>query len=232
MSMLHIVSTAVLAFGGALANAAAAPAQTLWTFENFQSIGGAPAHVEGHPGKLQTPAGVAASFDGVGDAIFVDSHPLAGAKTFTFEAIMRPDGGAFEQRWFHLAEIDPATGTDSDARFLFELRVVGENWYLDTFTTGPGYKQTLVVPEKVFPVGKWYHVAQTYDGHVYRSYVNGVLQAEAPIAFLPQGAGHSSIGVRINRVNYFKGAILNARFTDRALKPSEFEPLPAGLNTP
>jgi hypothetical protein len=65
---------------------------------------------------------------------------------------------------------------------------------------------------------------------MYRSYVNGVLQAEAAIDFKPQGAGHSSVGARINRVSFFKGAILNARFTAQALSPKEFEVLPKGLN--
>jgi hypothetical protein len=100
--------------------------------------------------------------------------------------------------------------------------VVGNEWYLDTFVSGPGYKQTLAFPEKRFPVGRWYAVAQSYDGRVYRSYVNGELQGQAAIAFTPQGQGRASVGVRINRVNYFKGAIREARFSTRALKPTEF----------
>ena len=40
--------------------------------------------------------------------------------------------------------------------------------------------------------------------------------------FQPQKAGRSSIGMRMNRVNYFKGAIQLARFTRRALDPTEF----------
>jgi hypothetical protein len=204
--------------------------QSVWTFNKLENIGGATTHVEGHPQIIDTPAGKAVQFNGVDDALFVDKHPLAGAKTFSFEAIFRPDGGAFEQRWFHLSEIDPATGKDSESRFLFEIRVKGDQWYLDAFVTGPGYKQTLVVPEKLFPVGRWYSVAQVFDGKTYSCYVDGVLQMQADIDYKPQAAGHSSVGVRINRVNYFKGAILNARFTDHALKPNEFLTVPAGLN--
>ncbi|HEY0282779.1 MAG TPA: LamG-like jellyroll fold domain-containing protein [Rhizomicrobium sp.] len=207
-----------------------APDQILWTFDRFDSIGGAATQVEGHPQLISTQAGKAILFNGVDDVLFIDKHPLAGAATFTIEAIFRPDGGEFEHRWLHLSEIDPATGTDSDARFLFEHRVVDGQWYLDAFVTGPGYNKTLVVPEKLFPIGKWYHVAQSYDGKIYRSYVNGVLQAEAAIDFKPQGPGHSSVGARINRVSFFKGAILNALFTPRVLAPKDFEPLPEGLN--
>ena len=182
---------------------------------------------------VDTPLGKAIEFDGVDDAVWIEKHPLAGAATFTFEAIYRPDGGAFEQRWFHLAERDPKTGLlasaehpktgqDANARFLFELRVVENSWYLDAFVNGPGYNRALMFKDKLHPVGQWYHVAQTYDGKMFRSYVNGVLQGEAEVAFTPQGEGATSLGTRINRRNYFKGAIRQARFTPRALAPDQF----------
>jgi hypothetical protein len=223
------LATAFLAL--AMPLQAQTPAQTVWTFDNLESIGGAPTHVEGHPRIIDTAAGKAVQFNGVDDALFIDKHPLAGAKTFTFEAIFRPDGGAFAQRWFHLAEIDPVTGKDSDARFLFEMRApVGTGqWYLDAFVNGPGYKSTLAVPDKLHALGQWYAVEQTYDGKTYRSYVNGVLQDQADIAFRPQGPGHASVGVRMTHVNYFHGAVLEARFTPRALTPDEFLKVPPAL---
>jgi len=207
----------------------AAAGSTLWCFDRLDGIGGRAVRSEGQPRLIATPAGKAVEFDGVDDALFLDAHPLAGARTFTLEAIFRPDGGAFEQRWLHLAEAGP--GADPGAyppvppsgpRFLFEIRVVGDRWYLDAFVTGPGYRQALMFAEKTYPLGRWYHVAQVYDGHVYRAYVNGELQGEAEIAFTPQGAGHSSVGTRINRRDYFKGAIRAARFTPQALSPSAF----------
>jgi len=215
------------------AGAQAPPAGTLWTFDRLDSIGGIKTTVEGNPRVVDTPLGKAIEFDGVDDAIWIEKHPLAGAKTFTFEAIYRPDGGAFEQRWFHLAERDPKTGLlagaehaktgqDANPRFLFELRVVENSWYLDAFVNGPGYNRALIFKDKLHPVGRWYHVAQTYDGKMFRSYVNGELQGEAEIAFAPQGEGASSVGTRINRRNYFKGAIRQARFTPRALTPDQF----------
>jgi len=209
----------------------------LWRFDNLERIGGFRVRVEGQPQPISTPKGTAIAFDGVKDALFIPAHPLAGARTFTFEAIFRPDGGSFEQRWFHLAQADPAAPPGhyppvkaSGPRFLFEIRVVDKSWYLDAFTAGPGYSRTLAVPEKRFAVGRWYSVAQTYDGHTYRSYVNGELQAEAPLAFAPQGPGFASVGTRIDRRNYFHGAIYAARFTPRALSPSEFLKVPAALD--
>jgi len=52
--------------------------------------------------------------------------------------------------------------------------------------------------------------------------VNGAQEGAAEIRLAPQGPGRSSIGVRINLVDYFKGAIHIARFTRRALPPAEF----------
>lgn len=201
-----------------------------WSFDRQGDIGSATTHVEGAPKTIETAAGPALHFDGAHDEIFIADHPLAGASRFTAQAVFRPDGGAFAQRWMHLAEVDPKTGADTGNRFLFEIRVVGERWYLDAFTTGPGYKQTLIIPEKTFPVGRWYAVAMTYDGTMFRSYVNGVMQCEAPIAFKPQGEGRASLGARINRVNYFHGDILKVQFLDRALPPQDQLKVPADLN--
>jgi hypothetical protein len=223
---------ALLVVYGAVEIVAQRAAETIWTFDRLENIGGHKTTVEGSPKVVDTPLGKAIEFDGVDDAVWIEKHPLAGAATFTFEAIFRPDGGAFEQRWFHLAERDPGgllasaehpkTGQDANARFLFELRVVENNWYLDAFVNGPGYNRALMFKDKLHPVGQWYHVAQTYDGKMFRSYVNGVLQGEAEIAFKPQGEGAASLGTRINRRNYFKGAIRQARFTPRALTPEQF----------
>jgi hypothetical protein len=222
-------------FALAAAAAAAAPAERIvWTFDQLGRIGGIKAEAEGSPRLVDSPLGKAVAFDGVDDALFIPWHPLAGAKTFTFEAVFRSDGGKFEQRWFHLASDEPPeAATPQNTRILFEVRVVqGDRWYLDAFARGPGYNQALMFPEKLFPTGCWYHVAQTYDGRTYRSYVNGVLQGEKGMAFQPQGPGRASVGVRINRVDWFQGAVREARFTVRALPPSQFHIDPRLKNQP
>lgn len=202
----------------------ASAGQKVWTFDNLTAQGGLPVAAEGGPVLVDSPWGKAVQFDGLDDALFIEAHPLAGASTWTIEALIRPDGGTFEQRFMHLAEAEvptpgqPLVGT----RILFEIRVVENEWYLDAFTKGPTYNHTLIFPEKRFPVGRWFHVAQTYDGTTYRSFVDGVLQGEAPLAFTPQGPGRSSVGVRINRVSWFNGAIREARFTPRGLTPDQF----------
>lgn len=229
---LHPDRRKLLAFGaagvagtllpGCATVAASPPRQTVWTFDRLSDIGGVATSVEGDPALIDSPYGRAVLFDGVDDALFIEDHPLAGAETFTFEALFRPDGGAFEQRWFHLAEEAPAGQPPSQTRFLFEIRVVQERWYLDAFTRGPGYNHTLIFPERLYPCGQWFHVAQTFDGVMYRAYVDGVLQGEHAVPFKPQGPGRASVGCRMNRVNYFKGAVRQARFTHAALRPERF----------
>ena len=188
----------------------------LWTFERIDQVGGHPTTVLGAPRLIDTPFGKAVELDGVDDALVFDVHPLAGAETFTWEAIFRPDGGQVEQRWFHLQE------TGSDNRMLFEIRVAGECWYLDSYLHTQLAQKALIDPKLLHPIGQWHHVASVYDGREFRNYVNGTLQGAAEMPFAAQRAGRTSIGMRINQVNYFKGAIRLARFTRRALAPGEF----------
>ncbi len=211
-----------------------------WQFDRLDKIGGNPARVYGEPKIITTPAGKAVLFDGVHDGLIIDKHPLAGFSQFTFEALVRPDGGDPAQRWFHLAETDPNSGLDAtvapnnptadqNARFTFELRVDGDRCYFESFTHGPSYQSALIDKTKTHPLGQWYVVTQTYDGQTHRSFVNGVLEREGPLAYVPQGPGHSSVGMRINHVSYFKGAVMRARFAPRALEPSDFIKVPLSL---
>ena len=87
-----------------------APDQTRWTFDRLANIGGVATSVEGDPRLIDSPYGKAVWFDGVDDRLVIDRHPLAGMSQFTFEALFRPDGGVFAQRWFHLNEEDPTPG--------------------------------------------------------------------------------------------------------------------------
>jgi len=204
------------------------PAETtVWTFDRIENIGGHKTTVLGQPKVIDSPMGKAVEFDGVDDALFVENHPLAGAKLFTWEAIFRPDGGQREQRWFHLSEKDPNTGADTDNRMLYEIRVAGEQWFLDSFNQSGTQSATLMNRNALHPLGAWYHVATVYDGKEFRNYVDGVQEGAAQGDLAPHGPGHSSVGVRINKVFYFKGAVHLARFTRRALSTSEFLKPPA-----
>jgi len=211
----------------AMAQTGSASQSTVWRFDNVNSIGGHSAHVLGHPHLVDSPYGKAVAFNGVDDALFVDVHPLAGASTYTWEVIFRPDAdGAQAQRFFHLAEVNPATGEDTGNRMLFEIRIVKGEWCLDSFAFSNGSARTLLNCSDLHPLGKWYRVTAVYDGAMLRNYVGDEMQGEGELHLTPQGAGHSSIGTRIDRRDYFKGAVFEARFTAQALKPEEFLKIP------
>ena len=229
------IAVAIVLGGLAISTSGAwAQSQTLWKFNNLSKIGGQTPKVEGAPQLVDSPVGKAVQFNGKDTALFFSSRPLVGAKAFTIEAIFRPEGGAFEQRWMHIAETDPKTGMDANPggtsdpnpRFMFEVRVKDGQWYMDTFVNSAAGSKALIDPNKLHPINQWYTVAQSYDGKTYRSYVNGVLEGEADVAFTPHGAGHMMVGVRINHVNWFTGSVAEARFTDHALKPDEFLKVP------
>jgi hypothetical protein len=201
--------------------AADGPPDEVWTFDRVDRIGGHPTTVLGNPRVVDTPSGKAVEFNGVDDALLIDVHPLAGAETFTWEAIFRPDGGNAEQRWFHLEEA-PASGLDSNNRMLFEIRVIDGKWCLDAFNKSGADQKALLNRQHLHELGSWHHVAAVYDGSEFRSYVDGALDGSAQIHLAPQKAGRTAVGMRMNKLYYFKGAVRVARFTRRALPPSEF----------
>jgi hypothetical protein len=76
--------------------------QTVWRLDRTDAVGGHPVKVVGHPAVVDTAVGKAIQFHGE-DGLFVDVHPLAGAETWTWEMIFKPDAdGKPEQRVFHL----------------------------------------------------------------------------------------------------------------------------------
>jgi hypothetical protein len=207
-------STAV---DSAIANPPNPGGAVVWAIDNLQSIGGHRATVLGAPTIIDTPEGKALQFDGQDDALFVDNHPLARLSQFTVEIFFRPDpGGSQAQRWFHMQD------DGSASKVLFETRLFGNSFVLDVFVESPGGEIALYAPQNRHPLGAWYHVAAVVDGQRARHYVNGVQEMDAALLFRPHGEGRTSIGVRITRMYYFKGAIRLARFTPRALTPDQF----------
>ena len=192
--------------------------QLTWRIDNLVEIAGHRVTVLGDPVVIDTPRGKAVEFDGIDDGVFIDVHPLAGMSEFTVEVVFKPyKDGAPEQRFFHMQE-DP-----SQERVMFETRLVDDDqWFLDTFIYSGEQKIPLYAIDNKHAVGSWYHAAIVVDGSSFKHFVNGELELSEAIQFEPQGAGRTSLGVRLNRVNWFKGAIRTARFTPRALTPEEF----------
>ena len=190
----------------------------IWELDNLEEIGGHKVTVVGEPKVIDTPHGKAIEFDGVDDGIFFDVHPLAGWTEFTVEVIFQPYAdGQTEQRFFHMQE----EGTSE--RVMFETRLTDDNlWYIDTFMQTGGQNNTMLAIGDKHELGPWYHAAIVVDGKTFKHYVNGRMELGKEVEFTPQKPGETSMGVRLNKVFWYKGAIRKARFTPRAMKPSEF----------
>lgn len=230
-----------LAAGAAISGAPGAFAQSkskivTWNVNNLSNIGGHPAFVIGEPNVFDTPAGKAVAFDGK-SGLILETNPMAGYEQWTMETLIRPDGGGDQaQRIFHIGEYnlpdDPtnilATNNNSN-RYTFELRLVGENAYFESFNTGPGYQSALSVKEKLHPLHTWLVITQTYDGAMHRHYVNGELELEKPLKYHVMGPGRCSIGTRLNMTTPYVGGYMRMRFTGRALPPEQHMKVPAAL---
>jgi hypothetical protein len=175
-------------------------------------MGGHSTQVLGNPKPTGTGRDISMVFDGMGDGIFVPALPITGWQAFTIQVRFRPDGsGGEEQRFLHLED-------ELKHRVLMETRVRDQQWSLDTFLfQDAARKLTLLDRTKLHPTDRWYWVALVYDGAKMSHYVNGELELEGDVAFPPMTTGRTSIGVRQNRVSWFKGAIAEARFTPAAL---------------
>ena len=188
-----------------------------WKIDNLKKIGGNAVTIIGNPSIIDVPGGKAAMFDGLGDGLVVNTNPIAGMQAFTVEAVFRPAAnGGKEQRWFHIQQ------DNSENRVLLETRLAGDQWFLDTYIRSGENNRALFAENFKHPVGVWYHVALVYDGTEMRHYVDGKQEMSGPLKIALLGQGQTSIGVRMNRVYWFKGAVSKARFTPRALTPKEF----------
>jgi hypothetical protein len=171
----------------------------------------------GNPQTIDSPYGKAVQFDGVGDGLFVETNPLQDLPRFTLEVVFRPDPkGLPEQRFLHMGEL-------RGDRVMLETRLTDEDqWYLDAHLRSGDSAKTLIDKEKTHRVGAWYHVALVVDNGKMDTFVDGKHELGAIIRFIPFKGGKTSIGVRMNRVYWFKGAICRIRITPKCLSPHEF----------
>src|SRR5215210_3303280 len=69
----------------------AAPRALTWKLDNVKKIGGTKVAVIGDPQVTKAPKGKALLFDGAHDGLLLEVNPVAGARAFTVEAVIRPD---------------------------------------------------------------------------------------------------------------------------------------------
>jgi Concanavalin A-like lectin/glucanases superfamily len=213
----------------------AAPPPVTWTLNDLGKVGGETPTVWGTP---QVVDGAAMHFNGASDGLLLPVNPLAGWDKFTAAILFRPESSApFAQRFVHIQD-------EEGNRLTFETRVVaGKGWYMDTFLasgrTGTGAKaapaagtpavplsRALIDPAKLHPLDQWYWGEIVYDGHTMTAYVNGVQELTGSVALPPMGGGKTSLGVRQNKVYWFKGQIKEVRFYPAALAPADLPQAP------
>jgi hypothetical protein len=198
-----------------LAAAASATAPVVWKLDGVSSIGGHKPEVFGAP---KVVAGPALQFDGTNDGLVLPLNPIADWPKFTVEVLFMPSAdGKPAQRFVHLAD-------ENERRVLLETRSPdGASWSLDTFLRGAKDDCTLRDMTKLHPTGQWAWVALMYDGKMMAHYVNGVKELEGEVSFEPMTSGRTSIGVRLDRLYWFKGRIKELRFHPAALKPDALQ---------
>jgi hypothetical protein len=171
----------------------------------------------GSPRTIDCPYGRAVYFDGVGDALFLDANPLQNLRQFTVEVLLRPDpNGPPEQRFLHMGEM-------RGDRMMLETRMTDDGqWYLDAHIRSGDSAKTLIDRQKTHLTGVWHHIALVVDSGRMNTYVEGKHELEGSVRFSPFSGGKTSIGARMNRVYWFKGAICKIRITPKCLNPSDF----------
>lgn len=190
--------------------------KTEWILANFLREKPSGVKIKGNPQLIHSPYGQAVSFDGIDDAIFLNKIPLKSFREFTIEMIFKPETNAsFEQRVLHIGE-------NKADRMLLEIRAVNSNWYFDGFACSGKNKKALANEKLIHPLGKWYHVAFVVTVKSLTTYVNGKKELEESFSFLPIQSGKTSIGVRLNKVSWFKGSIYKIRIIPKQIDAKDF----------
>jgi hypothetical protein len=190
------------------------PESRTWRLDQVGTIGGQSPEVLGAPKAESREGHKALCFDGKSDGLFLPVNPIEGWPQFTIQILFLPDGdGPEEQRFLHIQDT-------TERRVLMETRVDRNRaWSLDTFLRATDTaKLTLLDRAKTQPTDAWHWAALVYDGKTMRHFVNGVPQLEGPVDFPALGPGRISLGVRQNRIHWFKGCIAEVRFTAGALE--------------
>ena len=211
--LIGVVCTGESRLGAAESQATASlSAPVVWQFDQPAAIAGLPTERLGTPRVVESAGGRFIRFDGAHDGLIVPVNPLAHLPRFTIEVLVRPEvGGGLEQRFLHVQD-------EVGNRVLLEIRLMPEGqWALDTFMLSGASRLTLLDRSRIHPAGRWHWVALRYDGHRMTSWVDGRQELEGAVEFAPMQSGQTSLGVRLNRASWFKGAIREVRFHPGAL---------------
>lgn len=203
-----------------------------WTTSSSGSGGaGGGAASCGEPVVLTTSA---LAFDGTA-GVTMGPAPDLGADEFTLAAWVRRDALGSEASTGvggirHVPLITKgrgeADGTNVDCNYA--LGLVGDVLGADFEDLASGENHP-VLGKTPLDLGRWHHVAATYDGAHFRLYLDGELDAELPLTATPRydSIQHFGLGVAINSLGAtaggFVGAMDEVRVYSRALEAVEIQ---------
>lgn len=191
-----------------------------WKINNVNHIGQFKPMILGGPTIKVEANDTSIYFNGINDGLIISTIPIEGWSKFTIEVLFKPDSdGSSAPRFIHFEDVDANRGT-------LELRFTknGE-WYFDTFLKNGKINKGLALIDstKLHPANRWYWATLMYDGNKMFSYINGKKELEGETDFPPMTKGNISLGVRLNKVNWFKGQIKEIRFHPEVLQPQNLQ---------
>ena len=225
LRVVHLLRLGFVIVCASLAVRLAAAESVIWRLHQTMLVGGHPTEVLGAPRIVTEGEGAAIYFNGASDGLFVPVNPLQGLAAFTVEVRFKPAAdGPEAQRFLHVQDDIGAPG-DPGSRALLEIRLANGTWALDAFLSNPTTKARLVLldPAKRHPAERWTWVALVYEHGRMTSYVDGVKELEGEVVFPPMGPGRVSLGVRQNKIYWFKGGLSEVRFHPAALAPEQLQ---------
>jgi hypothetical protein len=194
--------------------------RVVWKLKNTHCIGNFKTEILGSPLIETEGRDTSIYFNGIDDGLIVPEIPIKGWPKFTIEVSFKPDGdGPIAPRFIHFEDTAFRRGT-------FEIRLKNKKqWYLDTFLKNGKTDRgvALIDSTKLHPTNQWCWVAMEYDGKKMTSFVNGQKELEQEFDFSPMTEGEISFGVRLNKVDWFKGQIREIRFHSTILDAKKLQ---------
>ena len=178
--------------------------KTIWSLDRLEQIGGYVPEQWGSPTLQTIGKGKVVHFDGIDDGLVFPVIPVEGCNAFAIEVWVKPSAdGPVAPRILHFEDSLMNRGT-------IELRLTKEGkWYADVFLKNGKLNKgvTLIDSTRLHEADRWSRIALVYDGKKMSSCVNGRKELEADMEFPPVTKGRLSLGVRLNKMNWFKGQV-------------------------
>jgi len=158
--------------------------------------------------------GFSVHFDGIDDSIALPNSGMAFANTMTLEAWIEPE--ATDGVRIILGHGSPFTRKGA------ALFIQNANYGVVGVQSGVHFVQ---VPIPAADIGRWVHLAGTYDGSAWRLYRNGVLLGQQPSQFGP-GVGNGGWAIGSgggSQTNFFGGGIDEVRLWNSARTQAQIQ---------